>query len=319
MNEALMARIAREAGVPDLLEILAERLEPTDLQSLLLEAYARRAAAVSPARLLEQFETNRFVRPSAADARDITEIERLAWRLLPDGYMPIELAPLCPLGTNSAVATVSQHKIVSAIRNTEAVADSTNVLALECAVRRRQARQSSATRGQSVLLAASQRVTRAQAFGGPGLSAHFRLVSLCAAGRDEGAYRFESRQLVEQIAFCVRLIQEAATVGAGLRPIRVAITDFTDGVLGGALEERVLGPLSAQLPHVRVHFDPERTAGRGYYDGVCFKVLAVGADGVELELGDGGVTAWTQRLLSDAKERLVIAGVGVDRLCRARR
>jgi hypothetical protein len=50
--EGLIARIEREAGVSDLLdtlEILADRLEPAALQSLLLEVYRRRAAAITRA------------------------------------------------------------------------------------------------------------------------------------------------------------------------------------------------------------------------------------------------------------------------------
>ena len=35
----IVERIEREAGVPGLASILAERLEPTDRQSLLLEVY----------------------------------------------------------------------------------------------------------------------------------------------------------------------------------------------------------------------------------------------------------------------------------------
>ena len=34
----IVERIEREAGVPGLVSLLAERLRPTDLQSLLLEA-----------------------------------------------------------------------------------------------------------------------------------------------------------------------------------------------------------------------------------------------------------------------------------------
>src|SRR5438067_1995245 len=138
MPDGLIARIEREAGVPDLLELLSTRLTPTDLQSLLIALHARLAESVTPSRLLAQYETNRFVRPSPADARLMSEVERVAWSLLPAGYAPIELSPLCPLGTNSAVATVSQNKVVSTDRNTEVVADCTNVLALECALRRRQ-------------------------------------------------------------------------------------------------------------------------------------------------------------------------------------
>jgi hypothetical protein len=60
VDDARLARVLREAGAPGVLEALAERLSPTDLQTLLLAAYRRRAAAVTPGRLLEQDERNRF-------------------------------------------------------------------------------------------------------------------------------------------------------------------------------------------------------------------------------------------------------------------
>ncbi len=317
MNEQLIERIQREAGVPDLLEVLTERLAPTDLQSLLLEVHARLAGAVTTRRLLEQYRDNRFVAPAPLDPRVLVEVDRLAWALLPEGYVPLELAPVCPLGTNSVLASVHQHKVVSTDRNTEVVADSTNVLALECALRRRRLRQSPGQRPDSVPLAASHRLTRAQAFPGAHSWAHFRVLSLCAAGRDRGWLRFEAGQLVEQIAFYARLVAGMAQLGRELTKVRVAVTDFTDGGLTRVLEEQVLAPLAARLPDARCHLDPTRTAGRGYYEGFCFKLFATGASGEELELADGGVTPWLSRLLSDDKERLVISGLGVERLCGA--
>ncbi|MDT7781599.1 MAG: hypothetical protein QOF58_18 [Pseudonocardiales bacterium] len=47
----------------------------------------------------------------------------------------------------------------------------------------------------------------------------------------------------------------------------------------------------------------------GYYKGLCYKVYLHGE-----EIGDGGFTDWTRRLLGNGKERLLISGVGVDRL-----
>ena len=35
------------------------------------------------------------------------------------------------------------------------------------------------------------------------------------------------------------------------------------------------------------------------------------------ELGDGGLTDWSARLLSNRKERLMISGAGVDRMAAA--
>ena len=59
----ILERIQREAGVPELIDVLIERLNPTDLQSLLLEVYWRRALEVKPSQLLERYERDRFVRP----------------------------------------------------------------------------------------------------------------------------------------------------------------------------------------------------------------------------------------------------------------
>ena len=41
-----------------------------------------------------------------------------------------------------------------------------------------------------------------------------------------------------------------------------------------------------------------------------------GVEGHGDHLADGGVVDWTQQLLSNAKERLVISGIGSDRVCK---
>jgi hypothetical protein len=314
MTKSPLDRILSSAGVPELLEVLAERLEPTDLQSLLLEVARRRSKAVSPARLLEQYLGNRFVAPSSAPPKKLAEVDRLSWTLLPPAYQPLELSPVCPLGSNSAIATVDQNKVVSTIRNTEVVADSTNVLALECAKRRRDLLRSRDRQRERVLLAASHRLLRAQVFQGARSFAHFRVLSLAAAGRDEGSHRFEISELLDQIEFYLRLLHELARLGWPLLAFRVAVTAL-EGCTTEALERDLLGPLAARFPPVRIHLDPTRTSGRGYYRVACFKLHAVESTGAELELGDGGATDWTARLLSDRKERLVVSGLGVDRLC----
>ena len=68
MNK-IVERIEQETGLPGLAAILAERLTPTDLQSLLLEVYRLRSRQLPPSAILSNYETNRFVRPSAVSAR----------------------------------------------------------------------------------------------------------------------------------------------------------------------------------------------------------------------------------------------------------
>ena len=77
----------------------------------------------------------------------------------------------------------------------------------------------------------------------------------------------------------------------------------------------MLDPLHAEHPEVGFALDPLRESGRGYYVGVCFHVLASNAAGQEFQLVDGGFTDWTQQLLSNAKERLLVSGLGTELLC----
>jgi hypothetical protein len=52
-----------------------------------------------------------------------------------------------------------------------------------------------------------------------------------------------------------------------------------------------------------------------YYNSFTFQVSATTDDGRLFELVDGGTTNWTQKLLSSSKERLVISGIGSERVC----
>jgi hypothetical protein len=315
MSNLIIERIQREAGVPDLVDVLVERLNPTDLQSLLLEVYRRRAAGVTPSQLLERYERDRFARPSDLAPSVMTDVDHLVWSLLPDHYAALELSPVCPLGTNAAIATVDQNKVVTTIRNSEVVADATNVLALECAARRRRLLRGNPHSRERVRLCASHRLLRGQAYQSPRALSHFRLLGLCAAGRDEGSFRFETTSLVEQIGFYAQLLREAAHLGYAVGQVRVAVTDLAQGRREQALHEHVLEPLKAAYPGVLCDVDPDRETGRGYYVGACFHMYATNAAGTEFELIDGGFTTWTQRMLHNAKERLLISGLGVDLLC----
>jgi len=107
------------------------------LQSLLLAVYRRRASRLSPAAVLRQYQENRFVQPAHVSSWESVEFDRLAYSLLPECFEVVELSPVSPLGSCSVLATVDQNNVVTTSRNTEVCADPTNVLALECATRRK--------------------------------------------------------------------------------------------------------------------------------------------------------------------------------------
>src|SRR5262249_16002993 len=114
--------------------------------------------------------------------------------------------------------------------------------------------------------------------------------------------------LAEHIGYQLTLVGE-------VRPdcrIDVAVTDLASRTPW--LQSDLLDPLAARWPNATFRMDPERTSGRGYYVDACYKLVGVDADGRRIELADGGCTTWTRALISDAKERLVIGGLGVERL-----
>ena len=69
MKEKIIERILRTAQVPDLLEVLTQRLSQSDLQSLLLDVYRKRAHTLTPRHLLQQYEQNRFVQPATVNPK----------------------------------------------------------------------------------------------------------------------------------------------------------------------------------------------------------------------------------------------------------
>jgi hypothetical protein len=315
MGDRITERIARDAGAPELVEMLADRLTPTDLQSVLLEVFRRSARARTPKDVLDQYERSRFTHPARTDPRLLGELDRLAFSLLPEGFETVELAPVEPLGAVSVLTGLSQDVVVTTVRNTEAVSDPTNLLALECAVRRRASIGAGDRTAPPVRLCASQRAVRGQHYDDPELSSHFRLLGLVTAGRAEASYGMELMSLTEQLGFSVRLLNEAETIGIRVEGIQISITDLTDGVWTSSLESGVARPLSERFPEISIRFDPERESGRGYYERACFKLHAHNAAGDRIEILDGGFTDWTQALLGDRKERLLISGLGTERVC----
>jgi hypothetical protein len=310
----IIERIERETKVPGLASLLAEKLDPTDLQSLLLEVYRLRAGQRSPAAVLADYARNRFVKPSPVLPRRLLEWERAALAELPPVFEPLILSPVCPLGTASVVASVTQNWSVATSRNTEVVSDSSNVLALECALRRRDLlkRQSKST--DAVHLASSHRLLRAQRFESPHSYSHFSTFVLCTAGRDCGDMAFELAALALHIDFYVRALRRF------LKPdlrLRLAVSDFSPQVTCATLESQLLAPIRARFENIECVLDSERQAGRGYYDDVCFKIYAQNREGQMLELGDGGSVSWTRKLLSNSKERMVSSGIGSERVCTA--
>jgi hypothetical protein len=294
-----LGRVHRAIGGAEIAERLVT-LSGGDFTTLMLDVARRRAEAQTPATVLRRYRSDRFVQPGSVPWHLLRRAEDLLAAGLPAEFEVLTLAPLAPLGTHSALGPVSQDKIVTAMRACETAADPTNALALEAAQRR------IARRDEPVRLAAFQRVVRAQQIARAGNFAHFSLLGVVTAGRDAGGHRFEREALAEHVS----------AIAAGLKTvpfgaIQLALTPLTP--TGEDVGTSVRELLDAAGLEIEVVIDRDREAGRGYYRELCFKIN-VFARGEWAEVGDGGFTDWTALLAASGKERLLISGVGIDRV-----
>jgi len=291
-----VARVAGAVGGSEVLDRLAA-LSGSDFSSLMLEVARRRAANQTPAELMRRYRGDRFVRPGDLPWRRLQQAEHVVASNLPPQFELLTLAPLVPFGTHSALGPVSQDKVVTAMRGGEVAADPTNALALEAACRRL------GQPGERVRLAAFQRVVRAQPTQ-PRYFPHFGLLGLVTAGRDPGGRLFERESVTEQVRALV-----AGLAAAGLRTTQLALTPLS--AAGETIASAVLAELADSA--VELTIDNGRQSGRGYYRDLCYK-LNVTVQGRWEEVGDGGFTDWAARLTASSKERLLIGGLGIDRL-----
>jgi hypothetical protein len=280
MKDRISARLERKAGLPGLLEGLVTRLGGADLNSLLLEVFRRKAARISPAELLMQYQGNRLVQPSALDMIGLLELELQVLRLLRErGFVPVELSPAAALGSCSVVATVDQRKVISALRNTEIVADATNALALHIAA---SVRASGGDRGE------------------------------VSSGLDTGNHVFECDKLLEQL----RVLFELLRGEMGLRALRLVLKRRGGYDERSPLIDRVYEHLVRELPGEEIARE-DAPADNAYYKGIQFKIYALAGERV-WEIADGGFVDWTQQLLGNRKERLLISGFGLEWLYKIR-
>ncbi len=200
--DPIVARIERQAEGAGLFEALAERLAPTDLQSLLLAATRTRSRTRTPAQLVAAVERDGTLRASDVDGRLLHRLSGLALEAAAD-FDAVELAPVCPVGLNVVLGQVDQNNALATVRGTEVLADPTTAMALEAARRRRAERQG------TTRLCTYARLLRLQPFDGEGHTRHFSVFAMVSAGRAEPADGFELAALRDQGLALLRLLRAA--------------------------------------------------------------------------------------------------------------
>ena len=286
------------------MDALAE-LPGADFNSLLLEVFSRRAAAVTAPALLQQYKQNRFVKPGDMDTVALLETQLAALRILEKlHFKAMTLSPVSPLGSCSVLGTVSQNKVMSAARGTEVMADATNALALHIAELKQQG--GPATQD----LCAAQRHIRTQPPLSKGFMPHFTIASLVSAGVDKGNYGFECESMYKHTAAWAAVLKEVY----GIHEMRLRFLHRDGYPDGRALAEDVSRSLTERIPGLVIE-TAAGAAANNYYTGLQFKVV-IDVKEQEWEIADGGFTTWTQQLPEKKIQRLLISGFGLELLKR---
>jgi hypothetical protein len=267
----IVKRIEKETGVPNLSRVLSECIKPTDLQSLLLKVYQERAKRRSTRAIFSDYVSNSFNLPSRCDPSLLLKWDCVAFSHLPEGFCAVELSPVSPLGSVSLLAPISQDWVLTTIRNIEVVSDPTIALTFQCALRRQKLTKSNPSNNTPVHLACSHRVVRAQRYRKPSAKQHFRLFSLCSAGRNTEELRFSINAACTHIRFYLASLKDFLGTD---RVVRVNIIDLSpDSHPNGIFA--FLENLKKEFKNVNIGFEKaEVRKNESYYRELRFKIHA---------------------------------------------
>ena len=348
----VIERLRRSLGGDDPLSAL-EAMPVSDQRSLMLHLARRQAFRRRPADVLADRRGNDLYRPAPVDARLLHEIEGAALDAAA-AFEVVTLPPVAPAAVNAVLGGLDPNLGLATVRGGEVLADPTSSLALEVALRRRAGEPGPALGANARVLRMQQapagwqrhfglfalasggRTEPGDGFALDALRAHLAvylglLERLRSVGHPVGIVTVEVSDTTGLAALCreagVDVLDLAAEWRAGelepegiLREAGVTLPRFCETAPEGwtrleRVSERVLGRLADGFPQAQLGFRPGRLHGVGYYRGISFNIDAE-LGGATYSVADGGTVDWTQRLLSDRRERLLTSGIGTERVAR---
>lgn len=311
MPNPVIESVLKKTGDPELLEKLVTRLSLSELNSVLLEVMKQKAHAIAPTDLLKDYRQNRFVSPSSLDSLSFVKAELAILEIATAlNFQPLELSPVAPLGSCSAIARADQNKIVSALRGTEVVADATNVMALEAATRRKASLFDTTT----IALATVHRHVRAQALPPVrGFTAHFKIFCAVTAGRDSGNLVFEKQAMLSHLQLYQSYLRQLH-----LNDFQITLKTFGETSDERIAANRVADSVIENLTGANVVKVEVAPQDHRYYSKVRFS-LDLTHQGKRFNLGDGGFVDWSRKLTGNQKELMFTSGLGLELLLKLTR
>lgn len=304
MSTNIALHIANKIGHPQLIEVLAEELNGTDLNSLLLAVFNQRLAKQTPTGLLKQYGQNRLVKPAAVNVLQLKAQELATLQFFSQQHFePIELSPVAQLGSCSVFGITNQQKVLTALRNTEVQADATNALAIHYAF----LKKNNVKMYGTYRFAAVNRLLRTPLTAIEGHTPHFSIGCLVTAGVDTGNFAFEKSALSEHLSTHLQLLNHIYQI----KEVSFAIIPLNLDGDGDQMLEVCLAHLKRQTT-LEIKVKPKNVS-QNYYQGIQIKTH-ICINGNEIEIGDGGFVDWSQHLLGNQKERMFTSAIGIQYL-----
>ncbi len=304
---SIIQKVLDRTGHPELLRVLTD-LSGSELNSLLLEVFHKKTETTSAPQLLRNYQRNRFVKPADLPVLALKKTEYDLLKIFnASSFEPNELSPVTALGSCSVVAPADQSKILSALRGTEVLADGTNAMALHISDLKKRSCWVPKFPSDKIRLATIQRHVRTQPITGKGFTPHFKIGCFATSGVDTGNLMFEKESMLEHVQLMKRIFEEYYKVDR-LSVRLVCRPGYPDSF---ELAKAVENYLSTHISDIRLDIVDRPEHHTAYYRGLQYKVDIQWKDQT-FEIGDGGFVDWTQQLLQNKKERLLISGFGFE-------
>ncbi len=307
MPSQIVSKILDRIGHPELVDVLS-KLPGTELNSVLLEVFARQTESLTSPQLLNLYQKNRFVKPADLPVLDLKRWELDVLELFQrHAFQALELSPVAALGSCSVVALADQKKVLSSLRGTEVLADATNSLALHISDLKKRKVWLPKSMHDKLRFGVIQRHVRAQQIEGKGFTPHFKIGCLVTSGTDCGSYGFEKEALLEHITVMKTLYKEYHKVDE--LSFKFLCREGYDNA--PELARQVKRHILEQHPELEIEIVDQPEKEIRYYKGIQYKVI-IRIKGKTFEIGDGGFVDWTQQLLQNRKERMLSTGFGFE-------
>ena len=281
------------------------QLRNNQMQHAYTQALERKLKKITPAQLWRNYHENRFSGSIDGDPIKTREQEIEMLKVLKSREHHIfDFAPATVWGTSTVLAPISQQNVLSAVRGTEFISDITNVMALEVVSRRRIHQIK-----DNLKIASIHRLVRGQQFNVPAWTPHFKVLALVHAGRDIGNFGFEIPAIALQIKSYVAILEHTFHLK----------TNQLEALINLPITDEIQYRRLAHQLHEVVESVPLRISNdmpkNSYYPSITFG-MQLRLRGQVYDLIDGGMVTWTQKILNDSKERLLISGLGIEYLNR---